>query len=166
VINFGQKRVADLSPTHAAALEAFLSTNKNYQFLSEKVQDAEYLKEMSKYFGKTIKPYYQVADFNHDKIIDFAMILSRKGEPKENEGITSEPHKYDYPLAVIIFNGNKNGTFRKAFIEDIEAPLACFLNVEGTKKKQIYFGVFESDADTRIFTPAGKGYIIEYPDSH
>ncbi len=65
----------------------------------------------------------------------------------------------------MIFNGNKNETFTKAFVEDIEAPLVCFLNVEGTKKKTIYFGVFESDADTRIFTPVGKGYIIEYPDA-
>ena len=164
VIGFSQKAVADLKPSHAAALEQFLSKNKEYQFLSSKVIDAEYMKFIRESFGKTFEPYYQVADFNRDKIVDFAIILSRKGERKEN-GATSEEHKYDYPLAVVIFNGNKNGTFRKAFLEDIEAPLVCFLNVEGTKKKTIYFGVFETDADTRIFTPAGKGYIIEYPDA-
>ena len=163
VTGFSQKAVADLKPSHAAALEQFLSKNKEYQFLSSKVIDAEYMKFIRESFGKTFEPYYQVADFNRDKITDFAIILSRKGVRKES-GATSEEHKYDYPLAVVIFNGNKNGTFRKAFVEDIEAPLVCFLNVEGTKKRTFYFGVFESDADTRIFTPAGKGYIIEYPD--
>jgi len=163
VLCFGQKAVADLKPSHATALEQFLSKNKEYQFLSSKVIDAEYMKFIRESFGKIFEPYYQVADFNRDKIADFAIILSRKGERKES-GATSEEHKYDYPLAVVIFNGNKNGTFRKAFVEDIEAPLVCFLNIEGTKKKTIYFGVFESDADTRIFTPVGKGYIIEYPD--
>lgn len=163
VLGFGQKAVANLKPSHAIALEQFLSKNKDYQFLSSKVIDAEYMKFIRESFGKTFEPYYQVADFNRDKSEDFAVILSRKGERKES-GATSEEHKYDYPLAVVIFNGNKNGTFTKVFAEDVEAPLVCFLNVDRTKKKTIYFGVFESDADTRIFTPVGKGYIIEYPD--
>lgn len=163
VFCFGQKTVAELKPKHAVALEQFLSKNKDYQFLSSKVIDAEYMKFIRESLGKTFEPYYLAADFNGDKIEDFAIILSRKGERKES-GATSEEHKYDYPLAVVIFNGNKNGTFTKVFIENIEAPLVCFLNVEGTKKKTIYFGVFESDADTRIFTPVGKGYIMEYPD--
>ena len=165
---FGQKAIAELKPSHAIALKQFLSKNKEYQFLSSKVIDAEYMKFIRESRGKTFEPYYQVADFNRDKIADFAVILSRKGKRKES-GATSEEHKYDYPLAVVIFNGRKNGTYRKAFVEDIEAPLVCFLNVQGTKKKTVCFGVFETDAHTRIFTPVGKGYIgkgyiIEYPD--
>lgn len=164
LICFGQKTVADLKPSHATALEQFLSKNKEYQFLSEKVISAEYLKEMRQYFSKSFQPYYRVADFNHDKILDFALILQRKREPTVSNLENAEGYKYDYPLAVIIFNGNKKGTFTKAFIEDIEAPLVCLLNVNGKKKKEIYFGVYASDADTRIFTPVGRGYIIEYPD--
>lgn len=163
IVAFGQKTVSDLKLSHAIALEEFLSENKEYQFLSSKVIDAEYFKFIRESFGKTFEPYYQVADFNNDKIIDFAMILSRKGERKETDA-TSEEHKYDYPLAIVIFNGNNSGTFTQSFVEEIEAPLVCFLKVEGTKKKKLYFGVFETDADTRIFTPVGKGYIIEYPD--
>lgn len=159
---FGQKTVADLKPIHAEALEQFLSKNKNYQFLSENVIDDENLKYIHQDFGKFFKPYYSVADFNHDKIEDFALILQRKGKRTFIEG-NGEGYEYDYPLAVIIFNGNKKGTFIKAFIEDIEAPLLCLLNVDGKKKKQIYFGIYASDADTKIFTPVGKGYIIEYP---
>ena len=162
-VSLGQKRVADLDTKHAAAHEVFLSSNKDYGFLSENVLDSEYLKDMRKFF-KGIKPYYFVGDCNGDRIDDFALILSRKGNRKDNGEGLSESHRYDYPLAVIIFNGDKKGKFRKAFIEDVEAPLACFLNIEVVKKKrELYFGVFESDADTRIFSPAGKGYIIEYP---
>lgn len=160
---FGQKSVADLKPAHAAALEEFLSENKQYEFLSSKVIDADYLSYMRETFGKNFEPYYQVGDFNHDKFTDFAIIVSRKGERKES-GATSEEHKYDYPLAVVIFNGDKNGKFKKVFHEDLEAPLVSFLNVEGSKKRTLYFGVFETDAHTRMFTSAGKGYIVEYPD--
>ena len=77
-----QKTVADLKPAHAVALEEFLSKNKDYRFLSEKVLDADYLKEMRKYF-KNLKPYYNVADFNHDGVLDFALILAKKGEIKD-----------------------------------------------------------------------------------
>lgn len=157
----GQKSIADLQPKHAAALEQFLSSHKDYGFMSEKVLDLQYLNDMRQHF-KGLKPYYNVGDFNKDKITDFAMILSRKGERKFLGENMSPEHEYDYPLAIIIFNGNKKGRFSKAFIEDIEAPTACFLNVED---KELYFGIFESDADTRIFTPVGKGYIIEYPDA-
>ena len=161
----GQERVADLKPTHAIALEQFLSKNKGYGFLSEKVLEADYLKEMRQYF-KNLKPYYNVADFNRDGIADFALILSRKGERRDNGEGMAETHRFDHPLAIIIFNGNGRGKFTKAFMEDIEAPLACFLTTDIVKKKRkLYFGVFESDADTRIFAPVGKGYIMEYPDA-
>ncbi len=33
------------------------------------------------------------------------------------------------------------------------------------KRKRLYFGVFESDADTFTMTPVGKGYIIEYDNA-
>jgi len=164
---FGQKSVSELKPAHAIALEGFLSKNKNYQFLSENAIDDEKLKEMREYFEKkSFKPYYLVADLNRDKIEDFALILQRKGTRIVNNLDNGEGYQYDYPLAVIIFNGGKKGTFTKAFIEDIESPLLCFLNVGDGKKKDFYFSIYGSDADTRIFTPVGKGYIIEYEDNH
>ncbi len=164
-LSFGQKTVADLKPAHAVALEQFLSKNKNYQFLSEKAFDDEYLKDLRKDFSTSTKPYYCVSDFNFDGVLDFALILSRKGEAKAAEGTEGTPYDHNYPLAVVIFNGNKKGGFTKAFIEDVEAPLVCLIKTDGVgKKKQFFFAVYASDADTRIFTPVGKGYIIEYPD--
>ena len=79
---FGQKTVADLQSKHAIALEDFLSKNKNYGFLSEKVISEDNLKEMRKYNGKNLQPFYRVGDFNRDRVTDFALILSRKGEAK------------------------------------------------------------------------------------
>lgn len=158
-----QKRVAELKPKHAAALEQFLSANKSINFMSEKMIDEiepNYLKEMSKEFGKKIVPYYQFGDFNNDRIEDFAMILLRDGETKEN-GATSEGHAFDYPLLIVIFNGQKDGKFRLAFKQEINAPLFCFLNKTGDKREPLYFAVFESDADTMSFAPAGKGYIAQ-----
>jgi|GEM_PF-4971811 len=161
---FSQARVADLKPKHAAALEEFLSANKSYGFMSERVLDRAYLADMRKSFAG-LKPYYIEGDFNHDGVKDFAMVLSRKGARKDNGEGMAETHRYDYPLAVIIFNGSRKGRLEKAFIEDIEAPLASFLAAnKGRRGLELYFGVFESDADTRIFSPAGKGYVVEYPD--
>ena len=157
----GQKQMSDLDQKHAAALETFLSRNGDYRFLSESVIEAHYLKDMRNDF-KGLKPYYRVGDLNRDGIRDFAIILSRKGARKDNGEGVAETHRYDYPLAVVIFNGTKNGTYNKALVEDIDAPYACFLNPSTVKgKKQLYFAVFESDADTRIFSPVGKAYKIE-----
>jgi hypothetical protein len=158
---FGQKSVAELKPAHAIALEEFLSKNKDYQFLSENVIPDEELKYMRKDFGKNFKPYYIVGDFNSDKILDFALILSKKGEPKDNGESFAETHRFDYPIAIVIFNGTKSGGFRKAFIEDTEAPLPCFLNLSYEKKKRLTFGVYETDAGF-LLTPIGKGYVVEY----
>ena len=158
---FGQKTVADLQKSHAVALEEFLSANKTYGFMSENFINKDfgddYLPDMRKWFKKPLKPYYIVGDFNKDKITDFALILSRKVPPKKSE----DGEYFIYSLTVVIFNGNKKGGFAKAFSEDVEVPLNCFLNVEN---RQLYFGVFETDADTMIFTPVGKGYIIEYQE--
>jgi hypothetical protein len=158
---FGQKTVADLQPSHAIALEKFLSANKSFGFMSENFIDKnfgeKYLADMRKYFKKPLKPYYIVGDFNKDKITDFALILTREIPPKKAE----DGDYFIYSLTVAIFNGSKKGTFTKAFSKNVEVPLNCFLNVES---KQLYFGVFETDADTMIFTPVGKGYIIEFPE--
>lgn len=126
--------------------------------MSENALENEYLKEVYKWFKKPIKPYYAVADFNRDKVLDFAVILSRKGESKDLGKAFSIEHRFEHKLAVVIFNGDKKGGFTKAFIEDVKAPSACFINFED---KQLYFGVFESDANTMIFKPVGKGYIVK-----
>ena len=158
----GQKQMSDLGQKHAAALETFLSKNVDYGFLSESVIDSQYLRDMRKDF-KSLKPYYKAGDLNGDGVSDFAVVLSRKGDRKDNGEAVAETHRYSYPLAIVIFNGTKKGTYNKALVEDIEAPYVCFLNTHTVRgKRKLYFAVFETDADTRIFSPAGKVYKIGY----
>lgn len=160
-----QTRIADLKPAHAVALEQFLSKNKKYGFLSESTLDKDYLKEMRKVFTN-LRPYYNIGDYNHDGIQDFSLILSRKGKVKDNGEGMAETHRYEYPLAVVIFNGDRRGRYTKVFSEDIEAPLACFLKTERRGKRLgLYFGIFESDAGTRFFAAVGKGYIVKFPEA-
>ncbi len=162
---FGQKTVSDLKPTHAIALEDFLSKNKNFGFLSERAFDEETLKEFRKDFGESTKPYYRVGDFNNDRVTDFALILSRKGKTTKASGSEGTPYEFDHTLSIVIFNGNKKGGFTKSFQEDVQVPLVSFLFTETeVKKPRLYFALYGSDAETMIFTPVAKGYIIEYPE--
>ena len=159
--SYGQKRISELRPAHAAALEQFLSTNTRYEFLSESALEARYLRGMR---GSITggRPYYSVGDFNRDGIPDFAVVARRKGRPRDQGAEMAKTHRYAYPLAVLIFNGARGGKFGKPFIEDVEAPLACFIDTRiYRRKRQLHFGVFETD-DIRIFTPAGKGYVVRY----
>src|SRR5262245_56770935 len=87
-----QKSVTDLRPSHAAALERYMSANKKLTFLQEHNLSDEYLRSVHEWMGKTFMPNYAVGDFNRDKFTDFAVLVYREGEPQNNEGITSEEH--------------------------------------------------------------------------
>lgn len=169
----GQTSVGSLKPAHAAALEEYLSTHPKNGFRQEYVLDVldpEYLKEIRKSFRKGFMPSYAKGDFNRDGVEDFALLLTRKGESVEND-IKLQTHNPDYPLTLVVFNGVKRSAkslrsrvqsapiFKVAHTTDLMGPPAAFINFDGT----LYYGVFESDADTFILAPAGKGYIIEYP---
>lgn len=147
---FGQKTVSELRPDHAAALQSYLSKNRNYQFISETALHAQDLKFMRGFLGAKAKPYYYVGDFNQDGLKDFALILGVR------QRLTTTKSKL--PLHVVIFNGLKNKKFEVAHRENVQAPPTCFLNFQDGK---LYFAVSESDTDTMIFAPAGKGYIVE-----
>lgn len=161
----GQKSVLDLKPSHAVALERYLSSNKGLTFRQEYNLDDDYMKDVRKWMGRNFKPNYAVGDFNRDRIQDFAVLLYRPGKPEyigaEGEGDPVTEHNPDYPLRLVVFNGQKNG-FRIAFSEDLMGPHAAFIRFE----KQLYYAVFESDADTFLLAPAGKSYIVEFEKPH
>lgn len=158
---FGQKSVSELKPAHATALESYLRTNDGLLFRQEHNVNDEYLRSVRKWMGKNFQPNYAVGDFNRDGIKDFAVLLYRPGKPEyngpEGEGDPVTEHNPDYPLRLVVFNGKKAG-FRVAFSTDVMGPHAAFIRFE----KGLYYGVFESDADTFILAPAGKGYIVEF----
>jgi len=154
----GQKSATELAPAHAAALETYLSANKTLTFRQEHNLSDEYLKSVHEWFGKRFKPNYAVGDFNRDKIRDFAVLLYREGksEPSGASGENNE-HTPDYPLRLVVFNGEKRG-FRVAYTTDLMGPHAAFIRFD----KQLYYGIFETDSDTFILAPAGRGYIMEF----
>lgn len=154
----GQKSVSEFAPSHAAALERYLSENKALTFRQEHNLSDEYLKYVHESFGKRFKPSYAVGDFNRDKMQDFAVLLYREGksEPSGASGENNE-HTPDYPLRLVVFNGTKQG-FRVAYTTDLMGPHAAFIRFD----KQLYYGIFETDSDTFILMPAGRGYIMEF----
>lgn len=152
-----QQSVSDLAPAHAAALERYMSANKELTFRQTHNLSDEYLKSVREWMGKGFKPNYAVGDFNRDKRTDFAVLLYRKGEPVTNDGIESEEHQTDYPLRLVVFNGLRTG-FRVAYTTDLMGPPAAFIAFD----KKLYYGIFETDADTFLLSPAGRGYIVEF----
>ncbi|CAN5271350.1 hypothetical protein BH20ACI2_BH20ACI2_16360 [soil metagenome] len=154
----GQKSVSDLATNHAAALESYLSANKTLTFRQDHNLSDEYLNSVHEWFGKRFKPNYAVGDFNRDKIGDFALLLYREGksEPSGASGENNE-HTPDYPHRLVVFNGSKRG-FRVAYTTDLMGPHAAFIRFD----KKLYYGIFETDSDTFILAPAGRGYIMEF----
>jgi hypothetical protein len=162
---FGQKSVTSLKPAHAAALNNFLPAHKTLSFMSEAaIETAEpgYMKSVYKSFGKGFTPYYAVGDFNKDGIEDFGVILSREGTPKKNEGIDGGLGM-DYPLELVVFNGDRKGNFTAVYTKDIDAPPLCFIRLNGGRKGRLLFGVFDSDIGAFELVAVGKGYkSVEY----
>jgi len=152
-----------LKPNHAAALETYLAKNRSLGFMPENLLDRQYLADMRKYFRKGFMPYYTFGDLNGDRLEDFAMLLSRDGEPKET-GLAPKTHDPDFPLRIVIFNGQHAGGFKVAFSEDLYGPRASFINYSMKKRKKVlYYGIFETD-NTFTMRPTGKGYIVDRED--
>ena len=170
----GQTSVSDLKPSHAAALKGYLSEHQDRSFRQETILSEDYLKSFrnEEGFGKSFKPNYSAADFNGDGSEDFAVLLNREGKEEWPEELeegqrTHSEHFPDHPLTLLVFNGIKGGKFRLAFSKDLMGPNAAFINLETRRRKKVlYYGIFESDADTFSLSPAGRGYAIssERPD--
>jgi hypothetical protein len=158
---FGQASVRDLSPTHAAALETYLSQNKTNTFRAESILDDDYLKYMRESLGAKLTPNYVVGDFNGDRIKDFAVLLNRAGTPTNlpTSPSSSKEHFPDHPLTLVVFNGMKGGRFRVAFTRNLDGPKAAFISMTTARRKRLYYGVFETDSDMFTLVPSGRGYV-------
>lgn len=158
-----QTSVSELVPSHAAALQEFLSQNPDLEFLPETSMDKDTLKDMRKNFERRMMPYHRKGDFNHDGRQDFGIILIKEGGPVNiNEGV-DYPYKEEFEINIVVFNGQRKGGYKAVFRKKMEAPLVCFLYSTFDKKKELYFAVYATDAGF-VMTPAGKGYIAEYVD--
>ena len=105
-----QKSVSELPAAHSAALQKYLKRHPDLKFLSEKSYDQEYLSGMRESFGQRFTPFYQRGDFNYDGVQDFAVVLKKDVAPKREPRL-AESHQLQYTVAVVIFNGARNGTY-------------------------------------------------------
>ena len=160
ISGLAQKSVSELPTAQSNALQEYLKNNPDLKFLSEKSYDQEYLKAMREGFGQSFTPFYRQGDLNSDGVPDFAVIL-KKNIPPIREPDLAETHQLQYTVVVVVFNGAKDGTYKSVFSLAATVPLVCFLNIEGDKKKRLYFGVYETD-DGFILTPTKNGYKAEY----
>lgn len=159
-VGLAQKSVSELPAAQSAALKNYLKKHPDLRFLSEKSYDREYLKTMREDFGARFTPFYRRGDFNADGVPDFAVILKKNVPPKKEPGL-AESHRLQYTLAVVVFNGARRGSYKSVFSQTAVAPLVCFLNTTGARKKRLYFGVYETD-DGFTLTPTRSGYKAKY----
>ena len=155
-----QKSVSELVPAHASALQEFLTSHPDLNFMSEKFMERDDLKGMREVLGSRFTPFYQKGDFNGDGGQDFALILLREGPTEDQGSDIAASHRYRYPITIVIFNGTKGGAYKAVFVKNITAPPVCFLKTSGGKKKRLYFRVAQT-GEAFTMTPAGKGYIVE-----
>jgi len=143
-MSYGQTSIASLPKAQASALKSYLKSDAKVEFMSERAIEPSTLVDMRKYFGRGFRPYYIAGDFNRDRRTDFAVILSRGRMATFDTPEETEARKGDLELRVVVFNAKRGGGFEAAFAEDVEAPETCMVLMDGT----LYFGVYESDADT------------------
>jgi hypothetical protein len=153
---FAQRSVEKLPKEHAAAVADYLSANKTVKFRPQHGFSADFLEFITEGLGKGFKMSYAAGDFNGDKVGDFAMLLLRDGKP-EPSGATSEEHSTDYPLRLVVFNGEPGGKFRVAFTYDLMGPHAAYIQFAD---RRLNYRVFETD-DAFYLVPDGKGYKPE-----
>lgn len=161
-VGVSQKSVSHLQPSHASALQRYLSIHPDLDFLSERDCDPGTLNDMRKHFGARFTPYYRVGDFNHDGRHDFALVLMKDVPPKEDPDL-ADTHRFQYEVAVVVFNGVRGGGYKPVFVRNVTAPLVCFLAMSQEKRSKLYLGIYETDAGF-VMTPAGQGYIAESLD--
>lgn len=94
---------AHLKAEHAAAVKAYIGANKNLRPAMRVDCKSKFgLESLRQSAGNAAHPYYAAADFNRDKITDFAVVLY------------DSTKKADARFTLLIFNGSKSGAYKLA----------------------------------------------------
>lgn len=94
---------AHLKNEHAAAVKNYIGTKKNLRpALRADCKNKFGLESLRQSAGNSAHPYYAAADFNRDKITDFAVVLYDSSQ------------KTDERFTLLIFNGTKSGAYKLA----------------------------------------------------
>lgn len=95
---------AHLTAERAAVVKAYIGANKNLRpAMRVNCQNKFGLDSLRQSAGKQAHPYYAAADFNRDKITDFAVVLYDSSRAA------------DARFTLLIFNGTTTGAYKLAF---------------------------------------------------
>lgn len=157
----GQTSTADLAPLHRTTLDKYLKQTNGSSLRLQTIVDRDYYRYMTENFGANFRPSYAVGDFNRDKRADFAVLLARKGKPKNMppDGKSSN-HNPDYPITLVVFNGVPGSKFVRAFVINLYGPPAAFIKFD-RQARRLFYGVFETDSDTFSLVPKGGAYRVK-----
>lgn len=157
---FGQKTsdyYAHLKTAHQAVLKDYLGNQANLR--PAQVTDCKNnfgLDSLRQNAGKSAHPFYAVADFNRDKISDFAVVLYDSTKAA------------DARFIVLIFNGTKSGGYKIAFKSAAMDLRQGGIWTDGFGSEQgkitLTAGVFETDDAIWIEWTRGK-YVAHTAES-
>ena len=137
--------------TKEIALRNYLSTNNPYILIPETWFNSEILKAARNEwgFGKNFNPYYQIGDFNNDRVLDFAtLLINGKGFEDKNS-----------IMRLVIFNGINDSSYQVAHIENFEQSYISNEFYITQKEGNLSYGVMETDVMGE-FKPTDSGYKL------
>ena len=139
---------AHLKAEHKAAVKNYIGAKNLRPAMRVDCQNKFGLESLRRNAGSAAHPYYATADFNRDKIEDFAVVLYDSSQ------------KADARFTLLIFNGTKSGAFKLASTNagmDLRQG-GIWTDGFGTDetKRSVTAGVFETDECVWVEWENGK----------
>lgn len=143
---------AHLKPEHQATLKTYLGSQTNLR--PAQISDCKNkfgLDSLRQSAGKSAHPYYAIADFNQDRVSDFAIVLydSKKAANAR--------------FTVLIFNGAKSGDYKMAYKSEAmdlrQGGIWTYGFSTDGKKKTVTAGEYETDNCIWIEWERGR-YVV------
>ncbi len=143
---------AHMTAEHAAAVKAYIGANKSLRpAMRVDCQNKFGLDSLRQSAGAKAHPYYAAADFNRDKITDFAVVLYDSSRAA------------DARFTLLIFNGAKTGAYKLAFTDpkmDLrQGGIWTYGFGSDDTKTSVTAGEFETDDCIWVEWEKGK-YVI------
>ena len=133
-----------LQPQHRVVLGKWLGNRAGLRPATEDdCEDKGNLALLRRDLGKSVHPYYSVADFNRDGRKDFAVLLMVKGQDE---------------VALAVFNAPFTKSTPAYFERGFEKMGNMYIAYNYPVRNHLYLGVFESDYYCMTLIPKGRRY--------
>ena len=135
---------AHLQPRHRAVLKSWLARRTWLRPATEnECESKDNLELLRRELKQRVHPFYSVADFNHDGLKDFAVLLVFKGKEE---------------MALAIFNAPFKNSAPAYFERGFEKRGDIYIAYHYPVRRHLYLGVFESDYYCMTLIPKGRKY--------